>query len=135
MVQNCYPRPGQSIAPSLLAEVLRIPAQQRRGGHNRATMRRPLLLCHLDEKAWSRFPQPVCRKLGREVILAVGRAARTSSSLANLRIPPIPPGLTLADFDLESRTKNSLTAAGFGRRPQDLRKLTAEGIRGFGGFG
>ena len=134
MVQSCYPRPGQPIAPKLLAEVLRIPAQRRRGGHNRAPARRPLLLCHLDEKAWNRFPQPVCRKLGREVILAVGRAARTSSALANLRIPPIPPGLALADLDLESRTKNSLTAAGFGRRPQDLRKMTAEGILRLRGF-
>jgi len=133
MVQSFYPRPGQPIAPKLLAEVLRIPVEQHRGG-KKAPRRRPRLLCQLDEKAWSRFPQPVCRELGQEVIRAVGRAARTSSALANLQIPAIPPGFGLADLDLEARTKNSLTAAGFGRRPQDLRKMTAEGMLRLRGF-
>ena len=78
MVRGHYPRSGYPIAPKLLADVLRIPVQPRRGpGRGR------LLLCQLDETAWDRFPEAVCRDLGRQVILAVGRAARTPSALAN----------------------------------------------------
>jgi hypothetical protein len=96
--------------------------------------RRDLLLCDLGEEAWIQFPHAVCRELGRQVVLAVGRAARTSSVLSNLRIPAIPRGVTLADLDLETRTRNSLTAAGFGRRPQDLGKMTADGMLRLRGF-
>jgi hypothetical protein len=96
--------------------------------------RRGLLLCDLDAEAWNQFPQAVCQELGRQVVLAVGRAARTSSVLSNLRIPAIPRGVTLANLDLETRTRNSLMAAGFGRRPQDLGKMTAEGMLRLRGF-
>ncbi len=133
MEQNCYPRSARPIAPKLLADVLRIPVRSQRGRKGVSTPR-GLLLCDLDEEAWNRFPHAVCRGLGRHVVVAVGRAARTSSVLANLRIPAIPPGLTLADLDLETRTRNALTAAGFGRRPQDLGKMTAEGMLRLRGF-
>jgi Mor family transcriptional regulator len=56
------------------------------------------------------------------------------SVLANVRIPPIPPGVALADLELETRTRNCLIAAGFGRRPQDLSKMTAEEMLGLRGF-
>jgi hypothetical protein len=121
------------MAPKLLADVLRIPARVRRGRQG-VFARRRLLLCDLDERAWNWFPHTACRELARQVVLAVGRAARTSSVLANVRIPPIPHGRTLADLDLETRTRNALTIAGFGRRPQDLGKMTAEGMLRLRGF-
>jgi len=132
-VQSCYPRLGRSIAPKLLADVLRVPVRFRRGKAG-VPARGHLLLCDLDEEAWNRFSRAVCGELGRQVVSAVGRAARTSSVLANLRIPPIPHGLTLANLDLETRTRNSLVAAGFARRPQDLGKMTAEGMLRLRGF-
>jgi hypothetical protein len=54
--------------------------------------------------------------------------------LANMPIPPIPHGLNLYDLELDTRTQNALEAAGFGRRPQDLGKMTAEAMLRTGGF-
>ncbi len=133
MAQICYPRPGRALAPKLLADILRIPVSLHRGRQGVSTRRR-LLLCDLDDEVWNRFPQAVCRELGQQVVLAVGRAVRTSPVLAGLRMPALPAGLTLADLDLETRTRNALTAAGFAHRPQDLGKMTADGMLRLRGF-
>ena len=133
MVHNWYPFPGRPLAPKLLADVLRIPVRSRRG-KPRVSARGRLLLADLDAETWNRFPRAVCKELGRQVVFAVGRAARTSSVLASLQIPPLPHGLRLADLELETRTQNALVAAGFGQRPQDLGKLTADAVLRLRGF-
>jgi len=63
-----------------------------------------LFLCDLDETAWERFDEKTCRKLAEEVLTMVGRAARTRSMITNRHLPPIPEGMTLAEFTNARRT-------------------------------
>ena len=72
MVRSRYPRPGHRLAPSALREMLEVPVpQQYLQDHESAGTQ----LCDLDETAWERFGEDVCRQLGQEVVRAVGRAA------------------------------------------------------------
>lgn len=91
-------------------------------------------LCDLDERAWKRFDGEGCKALASEVVRAVGRAARQPLSFTALQLPPMPEGMTLANLELESRTFNCLTAAGIGDRPQDLGRMTIEGVLALRGF-
>ena len=93
-----------------------------------------LRLCDLDESAWEIFGPEVCRELGGEVVQAVGRAARTSLSIGDRLLPPLPSGLTLADLELEIRTLNCLIDAQLHLRPQDLKRLSIDAILRFRGF-
>ena len=93
-----------------------------------------LKLCDLDESSWERFDDRTCHRLAEDVVGAVGRAARMPMAIGDRPLPLIPPGVTLADLDLEARTVNCLVSAGLHERPQDLRALTIEGILGLRGF-
>jgi hypothetical protein len=133
MDQMSYPRPGHPIAPKILAAFLRMPVEIPREFSGSSQSRR-LMLGQLDAKTWNRFPENVCREWAEKVVWEVGRVARSSKGFADLRIPPIPDGLTLADLEIDGRTRNALAAAGYDLRPQDLGKLTAEGVLGLPGF-
>ena len=130
MGRSRYPRRGHRLAPSTLRELLEepVPAKYLRGGND------DLLLCDLDESSWQRFGDETCRALAGEIVRTVGRAARMPMPIADRRLPPVPRGIKLTDFDLEVRTLNCLVAAGLHERPQDLREMTIEGILGLRGF-
>jgi hypothetical protein len=94
----------------------------------------PIRLCDLDESAWDRFDEETCRALASEIVRVVGRAARQPAALSGRAVPPIPKGVTLADLELAPRTFNCLVAAGIGERPQDLSRMTIEGLLSLQGF-
>jgi sigma-70-like protein len=128
-----YPRPGQRLAPRLLAEVLQdaLPAEFAEQGGEEFVR-----LADLDETAWERFDAEACRVLGAEIVQAVGRAARQPAPFTSLQLPPIPSGMSLENLELESRTFNCLVAMGIEDRPQDLARMTIDGVlclRGFWG--
>jgi len=131
MGRGRYPRRGHRLAPAALRELLQapIPARFCHDG-----LPEGLQLCDLDESAWRLFDESTCEALAGEILHRVGRAARMPMSIADQRLPPIPPGLKLTDLDLEVRTLNCLVAAGIHERPQDLRMFTIEGILGLRGF-
>jgi hypothetical protein len=151
MARSRYPRPGQRLAPATLRELLQVPVPAKylkkvEGGERRvegcdssllSTIHYPLstlLLCDLDETAWDRFGQQVCRQLAEEVIRAVGRAIRLPAPIKDRCLPAIPGGMTLADLELEIRTLNCLVSAGIHQRPQDLPRMTIGGLLGLRGF-
>lgn len=131
MGRNRYPRRGHRIAPATLREILQSPVPAK-------YLSRPedasLRLCDLDETAWERFDEPVCRALAGEVLSAVGRAARMPLSIGDRTLPPLPAGVKLSDLELEVRTVNCLVAAGIHERPQDLQALRIEGLLSLRGF-
>ena len=130
MGRSRYPRRGHRLAPATLRELLEEPVRATclPGGND------DRLLCDLDESSWERFGDETCGALAAEIVRTVGRAARMPMPIADRRLPPIPRGAKLADFDLEVRTLNCLMAAGLHERPQDLREMTIEGILGLRGF-
>ncbi len=126
-----YPRPGQRLAPRLLAEVLQdaLPAEfAQQGGEEYAR------LCDLDETAWNRFDADACKVLADKVVHVLGRAARQPAPFTSLQLPPMPDGMSLVDLELESRTFNCLVAVGIEDRPQDLGRMTIEGVLSLRGF-
>ncbi len=126
-----YPRPGQRLAPRTLADALQHPLPPKyrvQGGQA------PMRLCDLDESAWDRFDEETCRALASEIVRVVGRAARRPAALSGRVLPPIPKGVALADLELASRTFNCLVAAGIDERPQDLSRMTIEGVLSLQGF-
>ena len=126
-----YPRPGQRLAPRLLAEVLvdALPPQfVEKDGKEFQRLR------DLDEGAWKRYDPEECKTLASEIVRSVGRAARQPAPFTSLQLPPIPGGLSLADLELESRTFNCLVAAGIEDRPQDLGRMTIENVLSLRGF-
>lgn len=126
-----YPRPGQCLAPRLLADALQDALPEslvQLGGKEFAR------LCDLDETAWQRFDADTCKLLAAEVVSAVGRAARQPAPFTAILLPPLPEGLSLADLELESRTFNCLVTAGIGERPHDLGRMTIESVLGLRGF-
>jgi len=126
-----YPRPGQRLAPRTLADVLQPPLPPR---YRVREEQGPIRLCDLDESAWDRFDEETCRALASEIVRVVGRAARQPAALSGRAVPPIPKGVTLADLELAPRTFNCLVAAGIGERPQDLSRMTIEGLLSLQGF-
>lgn len=131
MARTGYPRPGHRLAPATLREILQVPLPAEYLGDRG---RGEEFLCDLDETAWERFGTGRCRALAQHVLRVVGRAARTAMPIADRRLPPIPEGMTLADLDLEVRTINCLVSAGIHKRPQDLQRMTLEGVLGLRGF-
>jgi len=158
MARSRYPRPGHRLAPATLRELLQVPVpakylkrvesresrvESKEDTHPStpysplSTLHSPLstlLLCDLDETAWDRFGQQVCRQLAREVIRAVGRAIRMPAPVKDRRLPAIPRGMTLVDLELEIRTLNCLVSARIHQRPQDFQKMTIGGLLGLRGF-
>jgi hypothetical protein len=128
-----YPRFGHPIAPATLREILDTPVPDPliRSGHGT-----PVRLSDLDETCWLRWPTKVCENLAGAV---VGRVRSAVASLPNhLRRTPLPPpagGISLADLELEPRTLNCLTGAGFGERPHRLASATLEDVLGIRSFG
>lgn len=131
MGRSRYPRRGHRLAPAALCELLQIPIPNRFHGDR---IPEGLQFCDLDESAWQLFDEPTCEALAGEILRIVGRAARMPMPIADRRLPAIPPGVKLADLDLEVRTVNCLVAAGIHQRPQDLCMFTIEGILGLRGF-
>ena len=126
-----YPRPGHRLAPRTLAEVLRKPLPPE---YSSLASGAPARLCDLDETAWDHFDERTCRCLASEVVRLVGRAARQPAAFTGRAVPPIPSGVSLADLELDSRTYNCLVAAGIEDRPQDLGRMTIEGLLSLQGF-
>ena len=126
-----YPRPGHRLAPRLLADVLQdaLPAEfVEQGGKDFER------LCDLDESTWERFGAEACKVLASEVVHAVGRAARQPSPFLSLQLPPMPSSMSLTNLELESRTFNCLVAVGVEDRPEDLGRMTIEGVLSLRGF-
>ena len=151
MARSRYPRPGHRLAPATLRELLHVPVPAKylkrvESGEWRVESKEDshpptppsplstLLLCDLDETAWDRFGQQVCRQLAEEVVRAVGRAIRLPAPIKDRCLPAIPRGMTLADLELEVRTLNCLVSAGIHERPQDLPRMTIGGLLGLRGF-
>ncbi len=126
-----YPRPGQCLAPRLLAQLLQdaLPSEYAGQGGEEFTR-----LCDLNERAWDRFGPEGCKVLADEIVRAVGRAARQSAHLTTIQLPPMPDGMPLSGLELESRTFNCLVMAGIEDRPQDLGRMTIEGVLSLRGF-
>ncbi len=131
MAKSRYPRPGHRLAPKSLRELLQVPVPAR---FLKRTEDSGLLLCDLDETAWNRFGEDVCRELALEVTRAVGRTVRSPTPVKDHRLPAIPGGMPLADLELEVRTLNCLVAAGIHERPQDLHRMTIGGVLRLRGF-
>ena len=127
-----YPHYGRRIAPVALGELLRVPIAESFGDEVR---RAYPLLAALDETVWQRLDGETCRHLAGEVLRVIGRAVRMSTAVVDLPLPAIPPGMKLADLDLESRTMNALAAVGLYHRAQDLALWTVGRILGLRGFG
>lgn len=126
-----YPRPGQRLAPATLRDFLQAPLPAR---YQRQPADATLRLCDLDESAWRRFDAPACRELGTAIVQAVSRWLRMPLIGGDRPLPPLPAGQSLADLALDSRTRNSLSAAGLFDRPNDLREMTLERVLGLRGF-
>lgn len=126
-----YPRPGHRLAPRTLALVLEKALPPECAVEDADA---PQRLCDLDESAWDRFDEETCRLLASEVVRVVGRAARQPSAFSGRAMPPIPSGVSLAELELEPRTFNCLVAAGIQDRPQDLARMTIEGVLSLQGF-
>ena len=117
MATSRYPRQGFRLAPAMLRGILEVPLSKE-CQPNRA--HGPLMLCDLDETAWTRFGAETCQKLACQIVRTVASKIRTPDLGGERILPPLPSGWTLADLDLESRTINCLQAAGLQQRPQDL---------------
>ena len=126
-----YPRLGQPLAPRLLADVLQdaLPPRFREQGGEKFTC-----LADLDESAWGHFDADTCKELAGEIVQAVGRAARQPAPFMSQQLPPMPGGMPLINLELESRTFNCLVAVGIEDRPQDLGRMTIEGVLSLRGF-
>ncbi len=131
MAYSRYPREGHRLAPATLREMLLQPIPkmyERRGGTKGMT------LADLDESAWALFDRQTCLQLAREVVAAMGRAARAPLLIGDRPLPTLPEGVTLADLELEVRTVNCLVAAGIHERPQDFNGMTIDGLLNLRGF-
>ncbi len=136
MTRRQYPRRGHRLAPATLREWLQDPVPAKylavAVGHGLSAGTR---LCDLDETAWRRFGDSLCRELAQQIVRTAGCHARMSSSIGSRHLPPIPDGMTLTDLDLDVRTLNCLVSAGIHERPQDIHSMTIDGILGIRGFG
>ena len=132
MGRSRYPRKGHRLAPAALGEILAAPLPPQFGADPGG---KRLRLADLDETAWQRFDEQTCRRLGREVIAAVGRAIRRPLPIGHRHLPAMPPGCALADLELEARTFHCLASAGVDCRPQDLPTMTIDGVLALEGFG
>lgn len=126
-----YPRPNHRLAPQTLKEALlnRIPAHLVRG-----TRLRRARLCDLDETAWNCLTPARIGRLAGLIVSRAGAAAYNQIILQR-RLPRPPAGMRLEDLRLENRTHNCLQRAGYGRRPEDLGRLTVGELLAIRAFG
>jgi len=126
-----YPRPGHRLAPQTLKEVLldRIPPHLGRGTRFRGGR-----LCDLDETAWEYLSPAVLSRLAGLIAARAGAAVH-HPTIRQRHLPKPPKDMRLEDLRLENRTHNCLVREGFGKRPQDLRKLTVGDLLAIKAFG
>ena len=108
-----YPRIGRRIAPRSLAELLNEPLST-------AILRdsaSSLLLKDLDDSAWAKLGDVVCRRAAGEVVLAV---ARHLNAIGHLRIATLPDGLQWQHLEIGVRTYNALMSNRGLARPTEL---------------
>jgi hypothetical protein len=129
MAESRYPRAGHRVAPAMLRTLLEVPVPAAYAAHGG-----PMLLADLDETTWQRFSDAECRALSRLVVRTVASKARAPTFPGHQHVPRLPEGLTLADLDLEVRTRNALAAAGIHERPRDLPDLTLDDLLALRGF-
>lgn len=132
MVISHYPRPQHRLAPAALREVLQVPLPEQYQPPGRG---KRWQLAELDERAWQRFGPKACHELAGEILRVVGRAVQAGLRASRQPVPALPPGMTLADLELELRTRNCLAAAGLAQRPQLLQSMTIGDLLALRGFG
>ena len=106
---DCYPRPGERIAPATLRQTLnvRIPAHLAQG-----TAAEGLRLADLDETVWRHLEPALIEALAESVISQVG-AHCGRKDLDRRRFPRPPDGIKLHQLRLEHRTRLCLEREGF----------------------
>ena len=127
---NCYPRPGERIAPQTLHQLLleQIP------GHLAGEAGRGLRLCDLDESAWETFPAESIDELARMVVDRV-RLGYSRKVFRRRHFPRPAKGTNLAELPLEHRTRLCLQRQGFGEHPERLGDHTIGDILDIRAFG
>ena len=125
-----YPRKGHCLAPSILHDVLDVPAK-------RLSVEIVVRLCDLDESVWDRFSPSVCRQLARAIVDRVSVVVwRKNTEVLNRRLPPLPFGKELVDLPLEVRTYNCLVGlGGLDLRGKKLEEYTISDLLSLRGFG
>ena len=127
---NCYPRPGERIAPKTLQPLLleEVP------GHLVGDAVQGLRLCDLDESTWEKLPLASIDELAEMVVDRV--VSGCSRSVFRRRHFPRPSeGTNLANMPLEHRTRVCLLREGFGDRPERLGDHTIGEILSIRAFG
>ena len=127
---NCYPRPGDRIAPKTLHPLLleRVP------GHLAGEAGQGLRLCDLDESAWATLPPGAIDELAEMVVDRV--ISGCSRKVFRRRHFPRPAkGTDLADLHLEHRTRLCLLREGFGDHLERLGDHTIGEILDIRAFG
>jgi len=130
-VSSRYPRPGHRLAPETLREILTEPIPPELA--ERSAERR-LRLCDLDEGTWNQFSREEISKLA-DLIVSRVNVSGYSRVVRERRLPRPPKAMRLEDLRLENRTYNCLQRRGFGKRPEDLGKLTVGELLGIKAFG
>lgn len=123
-----YPRQRERVAPSTLVEVLLDPAPPHLVGES------GVKLSDLDETIWDRLPAPAIEELAELVVDRVA-AACGRRVFDQHHFPSPPPGMQLADLDLEHRTHLCLAREGFEERPELLGEQTLGQILAIRSFG
>ena len=127
-----YPRPGYSIAPKLLHDILTFPVR----GNGLRGIPQGLRLCDLDATVWMAVDYETAIRLSDEVVRIVARAlAGKPRALLDRFLPAVPTGKVLSDLEIQRRTYNCLSREGFSRRPQELANLTISQVLDIRGFG
>jgi sigma-70-like protein len=124
---NCYPRPGERIAPKTLHPLLleKVPGHLAGEG---------LRLCDLDESAWEKVPPEAIDELAEMVVDRV--VSGCSRKVFRRRHFPRPAKDTnLADLHLEHRTRLCLFREGYGDHPERLGDHTIGEILDIRAFG
>jgi len=130
-VSDCYPRPGEQIAPSTLRDFLQepIPEQLRERAED-AGMR----LCDLDRSAWDRFSPETVVRLSKAVVQRVA-ACHPRRDFSQRCLPRLAPGTRLEDLTLECRTRRCLAREGFEDDLESLGNRTLGEILAIRAFG
>ena len=127
---DCYPRPGERIAPKTLHSLLLEEVPEHLSGKAGAGLR----LCDLDESAWEKLPPEAVDELAKIVVDRV--VSGCSRKVFRGRHFPRPAkGTNLADLPLEHRTRLCLFREGLGDHPERLGDHTIGEILDIRAFG
>lgn len=126
--KNRYPRPGERLAPTALADCLSEPLPsewsdwfaEKTEGESPVG---PPTLANLDERAWFRLSPKLLEKMAKTVIDRVASGC-ARGDLENRSLPEVPADATLGSLRLEPRTQAALMRGGYGERMAELSQTT-----------